>query len=268
MAAKPFRIALIGLGAIGRVVLRAMQDSPQVEVVAMLVRDPARAGVDAGIARCVTSVQALLDARPDLVVECAGHEAVDAHAGAVLAAGNELLLVSTGALADPAREARLQAACAASGAGRLTIAAGAIGALDWLAAAREAGLDQVVYRARKSPAAWRGSAAQALVNLDRLHEATCFFRGSAREAALGWPKNANVAATIALATLGFEATQAELIADPAVSANIHEVEATGRTGTLHLRLEGRVDPDNPRTSTQTAWSIVREIRNRAGRWAV
>ena len=92
--------------------------------------------------------------------------------------------------------------------------------------------------ARRRRAAWRGSPAEKLADLDRLTERTLLYEGTARDAALGFPQNANVAATIALAGLGFEATRVELVADPNAPGNIHEIEAEGATGKVAIRLAG------------------------------
>ncbi len=260
------RIALIGYGAIGASVHRLLAEQPpgQVEVVAILVRDGARVAREfpASAPLLVDSLDALMQHRPALVVECAGHEAVDAHAASVLRAGCDLVLVSIGALADAAREQSLMAAAHAART-RLILPPGAIGGVDWLAAARTAGLTRVVYRSRKPPHAWAGSPAEKLLQLDSLTEAATFFRGSARDAALQYPRNANVAATVALATLGFDRTDVEMIADPAAPGNVHEIEAEGEGGSLFTRIVGRADPRNPRTSVMTAHSVVRAVLNQS-----
>ena len=167
-----------------------------------------------------------------------------------------------GSLADAAREQRVVSAARQSGR-QVLLPAGAIGGIDWLAAANLAGLTQVTYRSRKPPRAWAGSPAEQLLNLNTLNQAATFFQGTARDAAQHYPKNANVAATVALATLGFDATRVELVADPAVSGNIHEIDAAGSAGTISVRIDGKPDPANPRTSMLTAYSAVRGILNRA-----
>ena len=260
------RIALIGYGSIGMAVHRLLREhaGQSVEVVGILVRDRTRALQEAPeeAPLLVEKLHDLLGRHPTLVVECAGHEAVDAHAAAVLQAGIDLLLVSVGALADAGREQTLLHA-ARSNHKRLILPSGAVGGIDWLSAARTAGLRQVTYRSRKPPAAWAGSAAAGQIDLAGLSSATVFFRGSAREAALQYPRNANVAATIALATLGFGDTQVELIADPEVTNNVHEIEADGDGGRMALRLEGVPEARNPRSSVMTAHSVVRSILNRS-----
>jgi aspartate dehydrogenase len=148
----------------------------------------------------------------------------------------------------------------------LHLASGAIGALDCLRAARIGRLQDVTYIGRKPPQSWKGSPAETRLDLDNLTDgAKTHFEGSARDAATQYPKNANVAAAVALAGIGFDATQVKLIADPDVSENIHEVRATGDFGSFYFEIKGHSLPDNPRSSALAAMSIVSKIEQESQR---
>jgi len=123
---------------------------------------------------------------------------------------------------------------------------------------------EVSYRGIKPPAAWSGTLADKLMDLDHLSEETVIFSGSAREAASNYPKNANVAATIALAGAGFEATQTELVADPKATGNIHEYSVDCPLAHYTFRVESQPSSGNAKTSVTTVYSIMREITNRIG----
>src|SRR5581483_2261860 len=97
--------------------------------------------------------------------------------------GIDCVVISIGALADPALLARLQSA-AREGNARILLPAGAIGGVDAIAAMRLAGLTSVRYRSVKPPAAWRGSPAEQVADLATLKQRTVLYRGSAGEAAL------------------------------------------------------------------------------------
>jgi aspartate dehydrogenase len=168
-----------------------------------------------------------------------------------------------GALATPGLLERLKAA-AVRGRAKLILPAGAVAGIDAIRAARLAGLDSVEYLSRKPPLAWRGTPAEKSVDLEGLREAATFYDGNAGEAARNYPQNANVAATVALAGLGLEATRVKLVADPAARGNRHEITASGAFGRLEIAIEGRPLPGNPKTSMLAALSLLRLIENRAG----
>jgi aspartate dehydrogenase len=210
-----------------------------------------------------TTVAPFLAERPDVVAECASHVAVRDFGPTILEAGCDLIVISIGSLADATIHAALEKA-AATGNGRLILPAGAIGGIDALAAARLSGLEEVIYTGRKPPKAWRGTAAEQLLDLDSLKEPTTFFEGSAGKAAQDYPFNANVAATLALAGMGLEKTKVKLVADPTVSRNVHEFSVRAGCGDFSVRLEGRPSAANPKTSQMAGYSVGRELLNRAG----
>src|SRR5205085_2233894 len=125
-----------------------------------------------------------------------GHGAVKAYAAKVLNDGFDLILVSTGSLADAALWDEVSAAAKRS-TGQLKLPAGALPGVDALSAGKLAGLDKVTLKSSKPPHAWTGTPAEKSHDLAAITVPTVIFTGNAREAALAFPKNANVAATAA-----------------------------------------------------------------------
>jgi aspartate dehydrogenase len=264
------RVGLVGFGAMSRALVRCLEANrgfERIRVVATLVQpDDLPVPFLPVLSQAVFTTDAAEFWRqaPELVVECAGHSAVRDFCPEVLARGADLIVISLGALANAEVEARLRNAAAKSK-GRLMLPGGALGGIDFLASARLAGLDRVCYDSRKPPRAWKGTRAEQTVKLDELTEATQFFRGDARLAALQFPQNANVAAAIALAGIGFEKTEVTLTADPSVSTNQHSVVADGAFGRAELRIAAKPLPDNPKTSWLGALSLARAVLNASAR---
>jgi aspartate dehydrogenase len=86
-----------------------------------------------------------------------------------------------------------------------------------------------------------------------------FFEGSAREAALRYPQNANVGATVAFAGLGLDRTSVKLVSDPAASGPLGLIEAEGDFGRMRFEILAYASR-NPKTSTLTAHSMVMALR--------
>jgi len=257
-------VGLIGCGGIAQDVVAALRAAPAngVSIVGALARPGRSANARArlGAIDIVETLAELLDRGPAVVAEVAGQGAVAEHGEAVLRGGVDCLVISVGALAEPKLLARLKGA-AETGRARILLPAGAIGGIDAIAAMRVAGLTAVRYRSRKPPAAWRGSPAEQLVDLGTLTQRTVLYKGTAGEAALRYPQNANVAAAVALAGLGFDATEVELVADPDAPGNVHEIEAEGAAGRFAIRLEGKPSRSNPKTSALAAMSVARALLN-------
>lgn len=259
-------ITMIGCGAIGVAVLELLENDPQLRVEQVIASAGSEALVQQRLASFKRPPQVLTAlpaaARPDLLVECAGHLAIEEHVLPALERGIACLIVSVGALSEPGLVERLEAA-AARGNTRIELLPGAIGGIDALSAAKVGGLDSVDYTGRKPAKAWKNTPAEQVCDLDAISEATVIFNGSAREAARLYPKNANVAATLSLAGLGLDRTRVTLIADPSSEENVHHFEARGAFGGFEMSLRGKPLQANPKTSALTVYSVVRALGNHA-----
>lgn len=254
---------MIGYGSLGRLVAPHFRVHPGIQFVGIAARSTRRDRIDAAPTdvSVVDSVEALLAVRPELVIECASHAAFREYAEPVLAAGLDLIAISVGVLADADYREHLWKTARRTG-GSLEIPAGAIGAIDAIAAARIAGLSRVVYVTRKTPRSWSGTAAESMIDLSSVREPAIFFDDTAERAALLFPGKTNVTATLALAGVGFQMTRVQLWVDPSVNSDVHHIEAEGAFGTLKIDLANNIAPADGKASLLVAMSIVQAVHNR------
>jgi aspartate dehydrogenase len=259
-------VLLIGCGAIGREIIEKLATETEICINQILVRSGKKARVSHEISGDIQIISSINEVQPvpDFVMECASHQAVAEFGPYFLSQGIDFGIISIGALSDPNLLKQLEVA-AKNGGSQLVIVPGAIGGIDSLAAAGVANLEEVIYTSRKPPLSWKGSPADKSYDLTKIEKPTIIFQGSAGVAAQLYPKNANVAATIALAGLGFDQTQVTLVADPEVDNNTHQFEARGSFGELNVTISGNPLPRNLKSSALTAYSAVRVIKNRAQR---
>jgi aspartate dehydrogenase len=260
---RQLRVALIGFGAMGRALAQMIRVQLGHVSLIGIAKSSAATPDDLTLVpqgtSFVTAPDELAALEPEVVVECAGHEALAQFGPLLLRQGANLLVASIGALANPALEASLREHARNSGA-RILIPSGALGGLDVLSAARVAGLDSVTYVGRKPFRAWRSTGAEPL--LERAGNAAgdlLVFAGTAREAARDFPKNANVTAAVALAGVGFDGTRVQLFAAAGATANEHSVRARGRFGSFEITVRANALPANPRTSLLAPCSLARSL---------
>lgn len=255
------RLGLIGHGAIGREVVDAWRRGglgASIRIEAVLVRTPRPAG-DLAITH---EPDRFFAHDLDVVLECAGHAAVQAYGARCLEAGADLVLTSIGALTDDATLTRLYAAAEDTGR-RLILASAGIGALDILTAAAVGGLDRVAMTVRKDPSAWYGTPAEQQCDLATLREPLVLYRGPVREGAASYPQNVNIAAAVALAGLGLDRTELTIVADPTITTHIVEIEAEGTFGRFDFVENVAPTPDNPKTGRLVAMAVIKTIRQLA-----
>ncbi len=250
---------VIGYGAMAKHVIANLPSD--VSLGYLLVKPEKVAAVQAEVGTDVKVIGRVdeLNGVPDVVIEMAGQAGLKQHALGVLAKGLDLGVISIGAFSDAEFEANVKK-IAKENDSKVYILSGAIAGIDGLSAAKEAGLTKVIYQGVKSSKSWKGTPAEKLVNLDELTEATVFFTGTAREAASMFPANANVAATIALAGVGMDKTQVELIADPNTTKNQHLLKAYGAFGEMEVTMAGKTLAENSKTSMLAALSVLNFCR--------
>jgi aspartate dehydrogenase len=253
-------IALIGYGAIADEIVLTLERLDELQRLrGILVRpdDPSRARCKSrGRFAIVTDVSALLTLQADVVIEVAGHAAARHFGPSLLAHGSAVLFSSVGVFADRTFASHAVACTAARS--KLLVAPGAVAGIDGLRAARTAGLSSVCYTSWKPPHAWRDTPGSEL--LARLQGDTrIFFEGTARQAALDYPRNANVGALIGLMGLGLDRTTVRLGADAKLHGPKGVIEAEGDFGTFRFEIGTRASA-NPKTSAITAHSLLAGVR--------
>src|SRR5437660_11984982 len=152
MPSATARIGVIGYGAIADEMIRCLEIRGRITslvgVLDLPEKLPELQTKAAGRFPVVAAVPQLLDLQPQIIIEAAGHSAVYRFGADILRHGCDLLIASTGTLADPKLADAL--VTAAPPATEIWIASGAVAGIDGLIAARTAGLQSVTYTSLKA----------------------------------------------------------------------------------------------------------------------
>jgi len=238
------KVGIIGCGAIGSLIAEAVEERI-VECDELILFDCNAERAErlqeslrtASIV--VANVDEMLELRPAVIVEAASQQAAREYIGAIVERNIEVIVMSVSALLG----SKLKSS-------KIHTPSGAIGGLDAISSAALAGIDEVVLTTRKNP---------KTLDLDNEQE-KLVYEGTAYEAVRRFPREMNVAATLAL-TVQSERLLVRVISDPKASRNTHEITVKWKHGDMFLRFENDPHPENPKTSAIAAWSAIRLLKD-------
>jgi aspartate dehydrogenase len=258
--APDLRVAIVGLGAIGRKVAQALdQGIASLALVAVSAQKPEKhRGWLAGLTKppAVLPIEALVDVA-DIVVECAPGKLVRSIVAPFVASGKIAVVVSVGALLDNEDLIEL----ARRNGGQIVVPTGALIGLDAVTAAAVGTIHSVRMVTRKPPLGLAGAPyiVEHNIDIEGITEPFRVFEGTARDAAKGFPANLNVAVALSLAGIGPDRTTLEIWADPTVTRNTHRVEVESDSARFSMSIEN-IPSENPKTGMITALSVIACLR--------
>ncbi|MEG3225130.1 MAG: aspartate dehydrogenase [Methanobacteriales archaeon Met13] len=244
------KVGILGCGAIANIITSFAQEGKLgVEIAFFYDRDMERAEnlasqVDG---RVVLNLEDMLE-EVDLVIEAASPQAVEKMVPIILEKGKDVLIMSVGGLINPATRKNLEAIAKKNNA-KIYAPSGAIVGLDGIKAASIGKIKKATLVTRKPPRS---------LGIDTL-EKTILYQGKASAAVEKFPLNINVAAALSIAA-GME-IDVEIIADPEVNRNMHEVVVVGDFGEFRTVTENVRCAINPKTSVLAAYSAIKLLNS-------
>jgi aspartate dehydrogenase len=260
-ASKPLRVAIAGLGAIGKSIAKSLAAGkvPGVVLTAVSAKDHVKAASFVSSLAHPVKVLAIAQLEPeaDLVIECAPAALLSEIVTPFLKANKQVVVLSVGALLfhpELIETAKTQG-------GVIHVPTGALIGLDAMIAAAEGTIHTVRMVTRKPPNGLAGAPhlIENNISIEGLTEAKKVFEGNARDAAKGFPANLNVVVALALAGVGPEKTLLEIWADPGVVRNTHTIVVDSDSAKFTMTMEN-IPSENPKTGRIVAQSVIALLR--------
>jgi aspartate dehydrogenase len=256
----PLRVAIAGLGPIGRRVAKALDqgiDGLALSAVSSANIEKHREWLgQLGQMPKTLAVEVLAEVA-DIVVECAPSRLVRSIVAPVVSRGKTAVVLSVGALLDNDD----LIASAKSHGGQIVVPTGALIGLDAVTAAAVGTIHSVRMITRKPPPGLVGAPylVEHNIDIEGVTEPLKIFDGTARQAAKGFPANLNVAVALSLAGVGPDRTMVQIWADPTVTRNTHHIEVDSDSARFSVTIEN-IPSENPKTGLITALSVIACLR--------
>lgn len=237
------RVGIIGCGAMGSLIAEAV-DQQIVQCEELILLDSSREKAQhlqeslKTSAVAVTNLDEMLNLHPTVIIEAASQEAVREYLGKIVENNIDVIVMSVGALLSSKLKSR-----------KIHTTSGAIGGLDAISNAELAGIDEIVLTTRKHP---------KTLDMENVQE-KLVYEGNATEAVKRFPRELNVAASLAL-TVQPEKVLVRVISDPNATRNTHELSVKWKQGEMFMRFMNDPHPQNPKTSALAAWAAIRLLK--------
>ncbi|MDD3375602.1 MAG: DUF108 domain-containing protein [Candidatus Omnitrophica bacterium] len=176
----------------------------------------------------------------------------------VVRAKKSILIMSAGKVLNARDVFRL----AAKNQTNILVPSGAISGLDVIKSVGAENISNITLTTRKPPSGLSQSLylTKKGIAIDRIKAETVIFDGTVDQAVKLFPRNINVAATIALASGVKDRIRIRIITSPSFKVNSHEIEVFGKFGHLTTRTDNVVCPDNPKTSYLAVLSATQTLK--------
>jgi aspartate dehydrogenase len=255
-------VAIAGFGSIGRLVGRHLDEGlAGLRLVSVSARnlDHARDHLKAFHNRVDAVPLERIADRADVVVDCAVPDVFRAAVTPAIERGRTVVTVNASALIDhPEIIARAETTGA-----RVILVSGSVLGFDALRAANVGVINSVLMVTRKPPLSMVHSPwlRERGIDVRAIDRATRIFEGSAREAARAFPDKFNIAAAVALASIGADRVRIEIWFDPAVERNVHRIAVDADSTRFDMEIQNVPNPGHEGTGPLTAYSVIAALKD-------
>ena len=197
----------------------------------------------------------------NLVIEAASQNALLNYLNEIILLKKDLLVMSVGAFANAEFFSQVVKNVENNDI-NLYLPSGAIAGIDAIKSVKSS-ISYLTLTTTKNPNSLRDSPffKKNNISVDSIKKRTLIFEGSAIEAVENFPANVNVAALLGLTGIGLEKTKVNVIADPSLRINKHEIKVIGKFGELIIRVKNIPSSTNPKTSYLAILSIIESLRS-------
>ncbi|HET7643248.1 MAG TPA: aspartate dehydrogenase [Nitrososphaeraceae archaeon] len=197
----------------------------------------------------------------NLVIEAASQNALTNYLNDIILLKKDLLVMSVGAFANAGFFSQVVKNVEKNDI-NLYLPSGAIAGIDAIKSVKSS-ISYLTLTTTKNPNSLKDSPffKKNNITVDAIKKRTLIFEGSAIEAVENFPANVNVAALLGLTGIGLEKTKVNVIADPSLRINKHEIKVIGKFGELIIRVKNIPSSTNPKTSYLAILSIIESLRS-------